>query len=286
MSNDIAPASPPPGALRERDGADWADPRIARAEQRLAMLRELSDLGMAMTRRLARRALETPDVATSLAAADPAAPAKAAGGAASARPAPSAVPGPRHDPADSFAKLSRAIRLTVALETRTDDDLAALRAGGPRRAAPGPVDRADREAGDGCDAEDAETFDDYDYDYDDHDQYDERSVPPPRDASSGRRDGVRDPRLGAIHAEAPDVHWDHEGPVAPDERPTEGVPHDADVNGPLGGAARADRDPAFSHPGRDRWTGEDWAAPPPDTPRHRRWSGWAPEPGRTERRQQ
>jgi hypothetical protein len=236
---------------------------------------------MAMTRRLARRALETPDPA-----ADPAAPAEAAGGAPSARPAPSAAPGPRHDPADSFAKLSRAIRLTVALETRTDDDLAALRAGGPRRAAPGPVDRADREAGDGCDAEDAETFDDYDYDYDDHDQYDERSVPPPRDASSGRRDGVRDPRLGAIHAEAPDVHWDHEGPVAPDERPTEGVPHDADVNGPLGGAARADRDPAFSHPGRDRWTGEDWAAPSPDTPRHRWRGGWAPEPGLTERRQQ
>jgi hypothetical protein len=57
MSNDIVPAWPPSGALRERDGADAADPRIARAEQRLAMLRELSDLGMAMTRRLARRAL-------------------------------------------------------------------------------------------------------------------------------------------------------------------------------------------------------------------------------------
>jgi hypothetical protein len=282
MSSDIAPAWPPSGALRERDGADGADPRIARAEQRLAMLRELSDLGMAMTRRLARRALETPDVATSLAAADPAAPAKAAGGAASARPAPSAVPGPRHDPADSFAKLSRAIRLTVALETRTDDDLAALRAGEPGRAAPGPIDRADREADDGCDAEDAETFDDYD----DYDPYDDRSAPPSRDVPSPHRDGVRDPRLGAINAEAPDVHPYHEGPVAPDERPTEDKPHDADVNGPLAGAPPATRSAPFPHPGRDRWTGQDWAAPPPDTPPRRWRSGWAPEPGRTERRQQ
>jgi hypothetical protein len=277
MSSDIAPAWPPSGALRERDGADGADPRIARAEQRLAMLRELSDLGMAMTRRLARRALETPDPA-----ADPAAPAEAAGGAPSARPAPSAAPGPRHDPADSFAKLSRAIRLTVAQETRTDDDLAALRAGGPGGAASGPVDRADREVGDGYDSEDAETFDDYDFD--EYDQYDDASVPPP--AGAAHRAPIRDRMFEAISAEVRDVCRDHEAVGAPDEWPTEDEPHEATVNGPVGEAVEAARDNLRPHPDRNRWTGEDWAPPPPDEPRHPWPSGWSPESGLTERRQQ
>jgi hypothetical protein len=279
MSNDIAPASPPPGAPRERDGADSADPRIARAEQRLAMLRELSDLGMAMTRRLARRALASPDA--DAARADPAA-AEAADGAASARPATSAAPGPRHDPADSFAKLSRAIRLTVAQETRTDDDLAALRAGGPGRAAPGPFDRADREVGDGYDSEDAETFDDYDFD--EYDQHDDASVPPP--AGAAHRAPIRDRMFEAISAEVRDVYRDHEAVGAPDEWPTEDEPHEASVNGPVGEAVEAARDNLRPHPDRNGWTGEDWTPPPPDEPRHPWRSGWSPESGLTERRQQ
>jgi hypothetical protein len=274
MSNDIVPATPPPVAPRERDGADSADPRIARAEQRLAMLRELSDLGMAMTRRLARRALAPPDA--------DAARAEAADGAASARTATSAAPGPRHDPADSFAKLSRAIRLTVAQETRTDDDLAALRAGGPGGAASGPVDRADREAGDGCDPEDAETFDDYDFD--DHDQHDDASVPPP--AAAAHRAPIRDRMFDAISAEVRDVYRDHEAVSAPDEWPTEDEPREASVNGPVGEAVEAARDDLRPHPDRNRWTGEDWAPPPPVAPRRPWRSGWSPDFGLTERRRQ
>ena len=56
---------------------------------------------------------------------------------ANAAPNPKAVPtpnaralgGPRHDPAESFARLSRAVRLTLALEATVEDQPSALRAG-------------------------------------------------------------------------------------------------------------------------------------------------------------
>jgi hypothetical protein len=75
---------------------------IARAEWRLATLQELAEIGMALTRDLARQAAEPP-------AEDKAA--------------------PRRDPGDGFARLSRAIRLTLALHARTDGELAQLHAG-------------------------------------------------------------------------------------------------------------------------------------------------------------
>jgi hypothetical protein len=274
MSNDVVPASPPPSAHRERDDAVAADPRIARAEQRLAMLQELSELGMAMTRRLARRAPTAPDAAV-----DPPAPAEAAGRASSARPTPNAAPGPRHDPADSFAKLSRAIRLTVALETRTDDDLAALRAGGAGRAAAGPFDRADREADDGYDAEDAEdaeTFDDHDDD----------GVPPSGANPPAHRERTRDRAFDAIRAEVGEVYRDHGAPGSPHARSTTAEPHDAFANAPVGEAAETIHEYLRPHPRQSRWTGETWAPPPPDAPRQHRRSAWAPDPGMTERRRQ
>jgi len=83
---------------------DAPDPRVARAEERLAMLRELSDLGMTLTRDLTRRALAAPETAEpAVIADDTLANARAP---ASTRPAAR----PRHDPAESFARLSRAIR--------------------------------------------------------------------------------------------------------------------------------------------------------------------------------
>jgi hypothetical protein len=66
------------------------------------MLQELTEIGMALARDLGRQVAEPP------------APDKAAS---------------RRDPGDSFARLSRAIRLTLNLEARVDAELAALRAG-------------------------------------------------------------------------------------------------------------------------------------------------------------
>jgi hypothetical protein len=80
--------------------------RICNAEQRLAVLRDLTELGMALTRHLVRCTLD-----------DSPAP------AAEAAPAPA----PRRDPADAFARLSRAIRLTLALEAKAEGQLAVLR---------------------------------------------------------------------------------------------------------------------------------------------------------------
>jgi hypothetical protein len=87
------------------------DPRLARAEERRRMLRELAELGMELTRALVRQAaapLQDPQ------------PSEDDGGPRSA---------PRRDPADAFGRLSRAVRLTLALEARLDDDRAARRAG-------------------------------------------------------------------------------------------------------------------------------------------------------------
>ncbi|HEX4742521.1 MAG TPA: hypothetical protein VH353_14440 [Caulobacteraceae bacterium] len=82
--------------------AESPDPAIARAEQRLSLLRELAEIGMDLARALHREAL----------AAEPAAPET-----------------PAADPAGAFARLSRAIRLTLALEARTDEALRSLRSG-------------------------------------------------------------------------------------------------------------------------------------------------------------
>jgi hypothetical protein len=93
MFQDISPAE----ALHRR---------IVHTEQRLEIMRELTELGMALARDLTRRALQAPE-----------------------RPeaAPEAAPAPRRDPADAFARLSRAIRLTLALEAKAEQQLSALR---------------------------------------------------------------------------------------------------------------------------------------------------------------
>jgi hypothetical protein len=95
--------------------AEAPDPAVLRAERRLRLLEELSQIGMDLARTLHRRAL---------AAADPAEPAAPDDCETSDSPAGSAG-----DPSVAFARISRAIRLTLALEARTDEALRALRAG-------------------------------------------------------------------------------------------------------------------------------------------------------------
>jgi hypothetical protein len=95
--------------------AEAPDPAILRAERRLAMLEELAQIGMDLARALGRQAL---------AGAEPTAPDAEASTDGSATPIT-----PAADPSVAFARISRAIRLTLALEARTDEQLRALRAG-------------------------------------------------------------------------------------------------------------------------------------------------------------
>ena len=84
-----------------------ADPAVLRAERRLALLAEMAEIGMALMRGLR-----------------PAEPA-----------AESGKSDPNRDPIEAFARVSRAVRLTLALEARTDQELADLKAGVVRRLA-------------------------------------------------------------------------------------------------------------------------------------------------------
>jgi hypothetical protein len=93
------------------------DPAVLRAERRLRVLQELSEIGMRLARALERRVMAEDEAAqdetAEVGAAEP-----AAETAARSR-----------DPAVAFAQLSRAIRLTLALEAKTDEALRALMAG-------------------------------------------------------------------------------------------------------------------------------------------------------------
>ena len=76
------------------------DAPIAHAERRLAMLERLAEIGMALAEEIGARNVNAPY-----------------------------HPEPRHDPARSFAAVSRAVRLTLALEVRIEAALVALRNG-------------------------------------------------------------------------------------------------------------------------------------------------------------
>ncbi|HEY1414937.1 MAG TPA: hypothetical protein VGF42_03535, partial [Caulobacteraceae bacterium] len=81
-----------------------ADPAVLRAEKRLRCLEEIAEIGMALIRAL-RPSAEAEDVAAEV--------------AGSPR---------RRDPVDHYASLSRTLRLTFALEAKTDQDLIELKA--------------------------------------------------------------------------------------------------------------------------------------------------------------
>lgn len=87
---------------------------VRRAERRVCVLQELTDIGMDLTRVLHEQVL------TKATAPDK--------GGDKTAPADE-DPRPAADPADTFAKLSRAIRLTVDLEGRADEALRALLTG-------------------------------------------------------------------------------------------------------------------------------------------------------------
>jgi hypothetical protein len=80
------------------------DPRLAvalaRAERRLELLQELAGMGMSLARELNQRFIEGPH-----------------------------RPDPRPDPARAFAAVSRAVRLTLILEARTEKQILAWRRG-------------------------------------------------------------------------------------------------------------------------------------------------------------
>ena len=87
-------AAPQPQGLADDD------PSVVLAESRIRMLRRLAEIGM----ELAERTLNT-----------------------------QVAPAKGKDPADVFAPLSRAIRLTLALEAKTDEELRDLKAGVVRK---------------------------------------------------------------------------------------------------------------------------------------------------------
>jgi hypothetical protein len=101
MSN-LAPTPQDPACL----AADEApDPAVLRAERRLRVLEELTEIGMELARALKPAAEACED------------------------PSDDKAHGKGRDPADAFGALSRAIRLTLALEARTDAELRDLKAG-------------------------------------------------------------------------------------------------------------------------------------------------------------
>ncbi|MBV8684471.1 MAG: hypothetical protein JO111_16460 [Caulobacteraceae bacterium] len=108
------PAAPTPTSAH--------DPAVLRAEWRLRMIEELAEIGMDLARTLHRQAL---------AAAEPMEPADA-----DTTDTPTTTPTNTRasatspaDLANDFARLSRAVRLTLTLHTRTDESHRALQAG-------------------------------------------------------------------------------------------------------------------------------------------------------------
>ena len=104
FTSDLTPASADP--TDPDDGADEADRMagaVERAELRLARVQEITAIGMTLLRGLGERVASAPTAAE---VADAAA-----------------------DAADDFAKVSRALRLTLDLEARLDETLRALQAG-------------------------------------------------------------------------------------------------------------------------------------------------------------
>src|SRR5271154_6604138 len=94
--SDLADITPPLEAAPHGDSENAN--AIAAAEARLEALGEVLEMGMALARSLAHPGGETPQ-------------------------------GRRRDPIGAFVKVSRCIRLTIALQARLDDDLIALREG-------------------------------------------------------------------------------------------------------------------------------------------------------------
>jgi len=236
VSRDQFNTPPPIRDCPAMRGAGVTDARVARAEQRLAMLRELAEIGMALTRELARRELE----AGPEAAADP--------NSTVPTPTPKPVSCPRRDPADAFARLSRAIRLTLVLEAKAEDELHAM---------------LDGEADD----DEASPFSGPCFD---------PNPGPPRDYPSAYRNKIRDAVFDVLNREIKDFRPAEEILDAPYERLTEGERYDAFVQRPLEEAVAAICDDLGLHPDWSRWTGDGWPPPPLEGPRYIWERYWKP----------
>ena len=218
---DAKPEAPP----------EPAAPAIASAERRLAMLGRLAELAMKLAEELAERALSSSDRSE-----------------------------PRHDPAESFARVSRAVRLTLALEARFEQDLAALREGGRAAAPPDEVEKVWRFPEDPLGLK-------------------------KRDHPSAHRNKVRDNVWDAINHETTitDLLPSHEVLDNLHERLTEGECYDSFVHRPLRESVEAICKDLGLTPDWSRWTDDGF---PPDTRNPRRdWpSMWRPDPERAQAR--
>ena len=107
----------------ETDLEDAPNPAIAGTEKRRRKLEELSDIGMEIARSIQVEVrLEGQAYGLKLSRAE---------GPAQAQAVRAAVPVKSRDAAAAFARISKAIRMTIALEARTEQELAALIAGEP-----------------------------------------------------------------------------------------------------------------------------------------------------------
>ncbi len=200
------PQGPPPS-----DDAT-PDPSVLRAERRLCLLAELAEIGMELA-----RALKPPVPADGAAVEAP------DGAAATDRGR-----GKSRDPADAFAGLSRAIRLTLALEARTDEELRDLKSGVVR-------ERADARA---RTAEDAKAAADND--------------------RAARKARVRELVMTVADAEIEDVCDYDDLSEALDERLTEDEAY-CDLNAqPLREIVERLCKDLVLTPDWSRWTGEGW----------------------------
>ncbi len=239
------------------------------------MLRELAELGMDLTRALVRQSAAPPEASE----------------APETSPAPRAAP--RRDPADAFARLSRAVRLTLALEAKTDDDLAALRAGPTPRdgaalpalalapaplAAPAPEPPPARPAVvspiRGVSAHHQAWLDDFppegvELTY-------RNSRPLPRDYPSAFRNEIRDSVIDVINREVDDPDRATEMLEDAYERLWEGERYDAFVHRPLKDAVAAICEDLGLQPDWSRWTENGWP-PRPESGGHRWELSWEPK---------
>jgi hypothetical protein len=229
VTETLSPGDAPPDAPSEPTST--AAPAIARAERRLAILGRLAELGMQIAEALTKRAVSEPK-----------------------------DPEPKHDAGRSFAYVSRAVRLTVALEAKIEQDLAALREG---RGAAAPADEDDpvwRFPEDPLGLKE-------------------------RDHPSAHRNRIRDNVWDAINHETAitDLLPSHEVLDNLHERLTEGERYDSLLFRPLRESVEAICKDLELTPDWSRWTEDGF---PPDTRNPRRdWpSMWRPNPERAERR--
>ena len=205
---------------------------ITREERRRGMLERLSDLGMALTERLTEKALAAPADAEE----------------------------PRLDPARSFALLSRAVRLTLALEARSDERILALRNGGlPATRARAPVTETATPA-----------------------PVPQPFAPPPvrRDSPCPHRNRVRDAVWGAVNREIRDP-YDARGLLDQvHERLIEGEEYDREVFRDFRASVEAICADLGLHPDWGCWTDEAGFAGDPFHPDFDWSSGYSYSPER------